>query len=447
MKRDELIEAFLEDSLTEEQMDLFEKEMKDPEFAEELQCALDLKGALYQKFSSDREGKSIEDSVLKNISDSSQEEDSILQLIQINEERDIRKKKRFTKFWYMAAAVHIFLLSLFIFYWPDKPIEGVAVVTVNNGENYIYRKGEKLLLKNGDAVLPGDEVITGRYGDLSINYKDSTVIRIPAESEVQINDHSSGKSVELIKGKILARVAKQPEGMPLTALASTKKVTVLGTFFILTLHDEKVLLDVREGKVEIMDVETKEKVQVSERQYVYFGQEDNSVNSLSGKVLKSGTPVYKSSLVNTANRKDSVNIIVDITGARDLYLIVSNADDGNGNDHSIWLNARLEKEDGSTFDLSKLKWQYAHAAWGKVQVGLGVWDDALMFNGKVQKNGILAHATSIIYYKIPAGYKYFKAEGALAETVEANTKASVFFEVYTKIPRKKLHSILMKSKK
>ena len=62
---------------------------------------------------------------------------------------------------------------------------------------------------------------------------------------------------------------------------------------------------------------------------------------------------------------NAVDIDLDITGAKKLWLVVDDGGDGNGYDHADWLNPRLSGPRGET-NLSQIKWRSATAGWNAV---------------------------------------------------------------------------------
>jgi hypothetical protein len=159
---------------------------------------------------------------------------------------------------------------------------------------------------------------------------------------------------------------------------------------------------------------------------VFNAQDNDPVNE--------NKAVWKSNTVSYTNKQQSVNISMDITGARKLYLYVNDGGNGNSWDHADWIEPTLTGPKGS-LKLTDLKWLSAAAGWQKVMVDKSVGGNALTVDGKVYANGIGTHAISLIAYDIPEGYTQFTATGAIDdECMEHPEGASVKFMVFTQDP-------------
>ena len=133
-----------------------------------------------------------------------------------------------------------------------------------------------------------------------------------------------------------------------------------------------------------------------------------------------------------------VEIDVDITGAKELYLVVSEAGNGNSCDHADWLEPRLIGPDGEK-KLTELPWRSATAASGSVNLNKNGVGQGLKVAGKGYENGIGTHALSIIAYDLPAGFTRLKALGGLDNSGtdqggDCGENARVQFRVYTQAP-------------
>lgn len=143
---------------------------------------------------------------------------------------------------------------------------------------------------------------------------------------------------------------------------------------------------------------------------------------------------FQSKTVNTSTPGMSVEIDVDVTGAKELYLVVRDAGDGFGCDWADWAEPRLVGPNGEK-KLTELKWKSAAAEWGEVGINKNVKGDKLIIAGKPVEYGIGTHANSVIAYDLPAGTTRFKARGGIDKggSDQGNT-SSVQFLVYTQKP-------------
>ena len=147
-----------------------------------------------------------------------------------------------------------------------------------------------------------------------------------------------------------------------------------------------------------------------------------------------GRPAHTSEVVS---RGQVVNIPVDIAGAKRLYLVVTDAGDGNSCDWADWAEPRLIGPDGEV-KLTSLRWKKAVTAHGRVLVNRNCRDLPLGITGRKVPFGIGTHAASVIVYDIAGrGFQRFTAYGGLDNgrrdlggTDFPNAHPSVVFHVY-----------------
>ncbi len=140
---------------------------------------------------------------------------------------------------------------------------------------------------------------------------------------------------------------------------------------------------------------------------------------------------FRSPVVTRNTPGQAVDIDVDITGAKKLFLVVTDGGDGNSWDHADWLEPRLTGTNGET-SLTSLKWTSATSGWGKASVGKSVGGKALTVAGKTSTNGIGTHAESVIEYRVPPGSTRFQARGGLdAGGATAGDGGTIQFSVFT----------------
>ncbi|MBK7875358.1 MAG: DUF1080 domain-containing protein [Planctomycetes bacterium] len=127
---------------------------------------------------------------------------------------------------------------------------------------------------------------------------------------------------------------------------------------------------------------------------------------------------------------------VDVTGARALWLVVTNGKRGNGHDWSDWLDAKLVGPKGET-RLDTLTWTSASADWGSVHANRNANGGPLQFDGKAYEHGLGTHAASEIVYRLPEGaYTRFQALCALDDggAKQPNAHPDVEFQVWIDAP-------------
>ena len=144
-------------------------------------------------------------------------------------------------------------------------------------------------------------------------------------------------------------------------------------------------------------------------------------------------PLYKSRLLKSGDEERLIPIEVALN-KRDLYLIVSS--DGNAShDWASWIEPEIVMKDGTTVDLTTLRWRTAS---NQVQRGKTYRGDPMMVAGKKYTNGLGTHAESFIWFRVPKGSTTFRAKIALddggALRDDQLTPASVRFLVYDREP-------------
>ena len=142
-----------------------------------------------------------------------------------------------------------------------------------------------------------------------------------------------------------------------------------------------------------------------------------------------GPPAFQS---KTIGGTESVEIDVDVSKFKQLFLIVTDGGDGTGNDHAAWFDPVFEDEKGTQVKLSKFKRRSATSGWGKVRFGKSASGAPLKsHDGKEAPDGLGTHSHSVIVYDVPRGAVRFKARGGIAST---SRQGSVQFVVSDSVP-------------
>ena len=153
-----------------------------------------------------------------------------------------------------------------------------------------------------------------------------------------------------------------------------------------------------------------------------------------GKPRKPGSPLFVTPIVTKL--RPIAGLDIDITNAKQLFLVVGDAGNGKSCDHADWIAPRLVGPQGE-LKLTDLKWKSADGFSG-VRVVKNNEGKPIRVGGKRYPNGIGTHAPSVIAYDIPAGYTRFKAMGGLdnsgSDQAACGDQASVQFSVYTEKP-------------
>jgi putative membrane-bound dehydrogenase-like protein len=154
-------------------------------------------------------------------------------------------------------------------------------------------------------------------------------------------------------------------------------------------------------------------------------------------VLASAAPkaLFQSKLVTEKTPNHSVEIDVDLTGARELFLVVTDGGNGFTADWADWAEPRLILADGSEKKLTEIEWKSAQSGWGNVSVNANAGGKELRSAGQAIPYGIGTHANSVIAFNLPAGAKRLKARGALDEGgIRQGSSTSVEFLVFAENP-------------
>jgi putative membrane-bound dehydrogenase-like protein len=150
----------------------------------------------------------------------------------------------------------------------------------------------------------------------------------------------------------------------------------------------------------------------------------------------SGKPVFSSPVVSAGTKNHAVEMDIDITGAKRLWLVVLDGGDGFGCDWADWAEPRLVGPSGEK-KLTEIQPKSAKSDWGQVNINKNAAGEALSINGQSVSYGIGTHANSVIQLDIPqeGGYTRFKARGGLDDGgTRQGCGSSVQFLVYTQQP-------------
>ncbi|MFT7642309.1 MAG: hypothetical protein ACI9G1_004066 [Pirellulaceae bacterium] len=136
---------------------------------------------------------------------------------------------------------------------------------------------------------------------------------------------------------------------------------------------------------------------------------------------------YTSPILKGKNRV--VDIDVDIKGAKELFLVVSDTGDDINNDWASWLNPVISGPAGEK-KLNELKWRSGTTGWQSIQIDKNADGQPLKI-GETKYVGIGTHATSIICFDLPGEYDRFRAKGYL----DGSGTGSIQFRVYLAEPK------------
>ena len=157
-------------------------------------------------------------------------------------------------------------------------------------------------------------------------------------------------------------------------------------------------------------------------------------NTRDAETLDIKNAAFRSELLTRQTPGHGVEVDVDITGAKKLYLMVDDGGDTFTADHCDWSEPRLTGPKGE-LKLTELPWVRATTGWGEVSTRNAVGGKEMRIDGKKVAYGIGTHANSIIEFDLPEGYTRFKTFAGLDEggTTQPNG-ATVKVLVFTRPP-------------
>jgi putative membrane-bound dehydrogenase-like protein len=117
---------------------------------------------------------------------------------------------------------------------------------------------------------------------------------------------------------------------------------------------------------------------------------------------------------------------------------VSDGGDSYRCEWADWIEPKLIRADGSSVNLTTLKWKSATTGFGKIGINKNVKGGSLKMDERTFANGIGTHAPSVIEYELPENFTHFVTKaGPDIGGVEQNCGTSVEFMVFTEKPPEK----------
>lgn len=144
--------------------------------------------------------------------------------------------------------------------------------------------------------------------------------------------------------------------------------------------------------------------------------------------------LFQSPVVSEKTKGHSVDIDVELKGARSIWLVVSDGGDGYSCDWANWVNPRFTGPAGDK-SLTELKWKSASTGFGQVHANRNCVGRPPRVDGKPVEKCLGTHASSVIEFDVPEGFTHFKAQGALDNGgTSQGCGSTVAFAVYSKKP-------------
>jgi putative membrane-bound dehydrogenase-like protein len=145
-------------------------------------------------------------------------------------------------------------------------------------------------------------------------------------------------------------------------------------------------------------------------------------------------PVFASHRVTPETVGHAVEIKADLSGAKKLYLVVTDGGDGFGCDWTNWVNPVIKGNFGEK-KLTELKPGKVVTGWGELGLNKNAGGNPMRVDGKDVTGGLGVHAPSVLEFDLPEGTTSFTATGALDEGgTKQGGGSTVEFQVYTQAP-------------
>lgn len=245
-RNDELIAAYLDDSLTEEQEVELQAWLKaDPSNVRQFVLANTREEQLRETVMSQ--------ATLKAATSNTHPDSS-----------NIRRNRRklATLVWSVLA-----ILTAAWFAMPRQNHAAVVTLVGTSGRVLLQNEdGEDVkLLEPGAQMTAGTFVVDGETSRADFEFADHSTLTLSGSSELQLNE-GRGKQLFLRHGVLLANVSRQPAGRPLRVKTPTAEAVVLGTSFAMNAANSETFLRVNTGTVELRRLADHQALHVSKHE-------------------------------------------------------------------------------------------------------------------------------------------------------------------------------------
>ncbi|PCJ62092.1 MAG: hypothetical protein COA79_05230 [Planctomycetota bacterium] len=148
-----------------------------------------------------------------------------------------------------AAIMFITIIQPFMNSLPGKPIIKEVV-----NEVFILRKKEKIIVKVGDQLQAGDELIVSQNSQALVSYDDLSLVLVHEDSIVNFYNRENSKMTRMIKGNFFFKIYPQNKSNPFVITTANCEVEVVGTSFDLSHRTSKTTLKMKTGIVRVKDL-------------------------------------------------------------------------------------------------------------------------------------------------------------------------------------------------
>ena len=140
-----------------------------------------------------------------------------------------------------------------------------------------------------------------------------------------------------------------------------------------------------------------------------------------------GKPVASSAVIKSG---DVGTLKADLKGAKQLFLVVTDAGDGFVADWANWMEPTLVKADGSRIKLSEIKPRQAEVGWGQVGINRNANGQEMRVQG-FRWLLDLAPAPSMLAFDLPEGVTAFESKVGIDNGgTDQGSGSTVVFHVF-----------------
>jgi putative membrane-bound dehydrogenase-like protein len=145
----------------------------------------------------------------------------------------------------------------------------------------------------------------------------------------------------------------------------------------------------------------------------------------------SGKPIFESPVVHNT----PVPVKVDLRGANELFLVITDGGDGITADWADWAEPTLLCADGTKLKLTDLSPKTTKVGWNTLGLNKNAGGKEMKIEGQPVPFGFGAHAPSLLAFDLPVGVVGFEARGGMDNGgTDQGGGATAVFQVYTQDP-------------
>lgn len=128
----------------------------------------------------------------------------------------------------------------------------------------------------------------------------------------------------------------------------------------------------------------------------------------------------------------------DITGAKKLYLVVTNGGDNLSYDHADWANPVLVDKNGNETSLTEIAWDANPVnGWNAPQLNKNNDGNTMTIGGTAYEKGFGVNAPSMLTFTLPEGHEYVAFKSVVGhddDVLNAPSGATMEFRIFTQDP-------------